>query len=78
MLNGVVSSLTKFSSISGKINFDYAIFEIDENTLPLILKNIKPEIIILINLFRDQLDRYGEVNAISKMERCTRISGLKN
>ncbi|MEK7501961.1 MAG: Mur ligase family protein [Patescibacteria group bacterium] len=66
LLNGVVSSLTKFSSISGKINFDYAIFEIDENTLPLILKNIKPEIIILINLFRDQLDRYGEVNAISK------------
>jgi len=66
LLNGVASSLTKFSSIRGKINFDYAIFEIDENNLPLILEDIKPEIIILINLFRDQLDRYGEVNAISK------------
>src|SRR3989344_3817756 len=45
LLNGVASSLLKFSDLSGKINFDYAIFEIDENTLPLILKNINPEII---------------------------------
>ncbi len=66
LLSGVASSFIRFSSINGKINFDYAIFEIDENTLPLILENINPEIIVLINLFRDQLDRYGEVNAISK------------
>lgn len=66
LLNGVASSLIRFSNISGKINFDYAIFEIDENTLPLILENINPEIIVLINLFRDQLDRYGEINAILK------------
>ena len=49
LLNGVASSLIKFSGINGKINFDYAIFEIDENTLPLILENINPEVIVLIN-----------------------------
>ncbi len=66
LLNGVASSLIRFSSINGKINFDYAIFEIDENTLSLILENINPEVVVLLNLFRDQLDRYGEVNTISK------------
>lgn len=66
LLNGVASSIIKNSDLTGKLNFDYAILEIDENTLPLILENINPEIIVLINLFRDQLDRYGEVNAISK------------
>lgn len=39
--------------------------EIDENTLPQILKELTPEFIILLNLFRDQLDRYGEVNIVA-------------
>ena len=48
----------------GKLNADYAIFEVDENALPSLLKEITPDTIILLNLFRDQLDRYGEVNTI--------------
>lgn len=67
LLNGVASSLILNSNLSGKINKDFAIFEIDENTLPLILKEVNnPDFIIILNLFRDQLDRYGEVNTISK------------
>lgn len=67
LLNGIASSLITNSNLSGKINKDFSIFEIDENTLPLILKEIKnPDYVILLNLFRDQLDRYGEVNIVSK------------
>jgi len=66
LLNGIASSFIKYTDISGKVHYNYAIFEIDENTLPLILENIDPEIIILLNLFRDQLDRYGEVNIVSE------------
>lgn len=67
LLNGIASSLLLHSSILCKINYDFAIFEIDENTLPLILKEINnPDFVIILNLFRDQLDRYGEVNTISK------------
>lgn len=67
LLNGVASSLISNSKLTGKIKKDFAIFEIDENTLPLILKEINnPDYIIILNLFRDQLDRYGEVNTISK------------
>lgn len=67
LLNGIASSLIFNSSLAGKIDKDFAIFEIDENTLPLILKEINnPDFIILLNLFRDQLDRYGEVNIVSR------------
>jgi len=67
LLNGIASSMLLRSNILGKINKDFAILEIDENTLPLILKEINnPDFIIILNLFRDQLDRYGEVNTISK------------
>lgn len=44
----------------------YHIFEVDEATLPNVLKDIIPEIIVLTNLFRDQLDRYGEVDTIAE------------
>lgn len=64
--NGIASSLIKTAKSSGIIKYDVAIFETDENALPKILKTIKPYAIILLNLFRDQLDRYGEVNSISK------------
>ena len=64
LLNGIASSMLLRSSILSTINYDYAIFEVDEATLPLTLKEIKPDYLIILNLFRDQLDRYGEVNTI--------------
>lgn len=65
LLNGIASTLIRHSNIVTKINYDLAIFEVDENTLPLILKEIIPDYLILLNLFRDQLDRYGEINTIA-------------
>lgn len=38
-----------------------AVIEIDEANVPLICRHVEPEIICITNLFRDQLDRYGEV-----------------
>ena len=64
LLNGIASSMLLHSSILCKIDYDFVIFEVDENTLPLALKEFSPYYLILLNLFRDQLDRYGEVNAI--------------
>lgn len=70
LLNGLTSSFVKHSNLSGKLFYDTAIFEIDENSLSIILAELKPVhnklSIILLNLFRDQLDRYGEVNSIAK------------
>ncbi|MCL5433272.1 MAG: MurT ligase domain-containing protein [Patescibacteria group bacterium] len=66
LLNGMSSSIIEYSSLSGKIKCDYFIFEIDENTLPLSISEITPDYLIVLNLFRDQLDRYGEVDTIAK------------
>ncbi len=66
LLNGVASSIIVNSSFSGKLNWDYALFEVDENTLPQITEKVEPDYIIALNLFRDQLDRYGEIDTIAK------------
>lgn len=66
LLNGLASSIIFSTNLTGQLNKDYAIFEIDENALPLILEQITPNYIICLNLFRDQLDRYGEIDSIAK------------
>ncbi|MCS6956451.1 MAG: MurT ligase domain-containing protein [Patescibacteria group bacterium] len=65
LVNGIISAFIKNSDIFGNIKKDYAVFEVDEFSFPQILKKIpNPQAIIILNLFRDQLDRYGEVNTI--------------
>ena len=65
LLNGITSSLLNSSSLNGRIDADCAIFEVDENMLPIVSTEITPTAVIVLNLFRDQLDRYGEVNSIA-------------
>jgi len=65
LLNGVASSIIKNSNIFSQLKYDFAIFESDEFNFPLLLKKISPDKILILNLFRDQLDRYGEVNTIA-------------
>jgi lipid II isoglutaminyl synthase (glutamine-hydrolysing) len=64
--NGLTTALMESSNLLGSLNVDYAILEVDENIVPKILAPIRPRIILCLNLFRDQLDRYGEVDSISK------------
>ncbi|HUB99635.1 MAG TPA: MurT ligase domain-containing protein [Solirubrobacterales bacterium] len=41
------------------------LFEVDEAWLPRVSEQLKPSLIVLGNLFRDQLDRYGEMEALA-------------
>lgn len=66
LINGLVTALLNNTNLIGQLNTDYAILEVDENVLPLVLKDCQPRIILGLNLFRDQLDRYGEVDTISQ------------
>jgi UDP-N-acetylmuramyl tripeptide synthase len=66
LINGLTTALLESTNWLGEITADYAILEVDENVLPLVLKKCQPKIILGLNLFRDQLDRYGEVDAISQ------------
>ena len=66
LMNGLVTTLLQNADWSGKLDADYAILEVDENVLPLVLQSCQPQFIVGLNLFRDQLDRYGEVDTISR------------
>ncbi|PSO63805.1 MAG: DUF1727 domain-containing protein [Cyanobacteria bacterium QH_2_48_84] len=66
LINGLITALLANTNLIGKLKADYAILEVDENVLPLVLRDCQPQFILGLNLFRDQLDRYGEVDVISQ------------
>ena len=66
LLNGLMTALLANTTVVGTLKVDYAILEVDENVLPLVLRECQPRFILGLNLFRDQLDRYGEVDTISQ------------
>ncbi len=66
LLNGLSSSFISRSNLTGRIPDQIAVLEVDENTLSEAIKQLRPQAIVLLNLFRDQLDRYGEINVISQ------------
>lgn len=61
LYRGVISCFIDNFNFFKKNNSRYAIIEVDEANLKFVTDYITPEIITITNLFRDQLDRYGEV-----------------
>ncbi|MEI7578808.1 MAG: MurT ligase domain-containing protein [bacterium] len=69
MIRGILSTFINQSNWLGKIKPKYGIFEIEEATLPKIVTAMNPKQIIVTNLFRDQLDAYGEIDRTEKFIR---------
>lgn len=61
LFRGIVSCFIDNYRFSKSNKGSYAIIEVDEANLKFVTDYITPEIITITNLFRDQLDRYGEV-----------------
>ncbi|HIR76324.1 MAG TPA: DUF1727 domain-containing protein [Candidatus Choladousia intestinipullorum] len=62
MLAGVAAAFVLAAKNTGKLDADYACIEIDEASTLRIFPHFKPDFMVLTNLFRDQLDRYGEID----------------
>ena len=67
MLPGVACAFISKASLFGKLRADYASIECDEASLRHIVKYITPDKIVITNLFRDQMDRYGEIDGTAKL-----------
>lgn len=67
MKPGIVSCLIKNYRFKKSDEQKFAVLEVDEAYLQHITEEIKPEIIAVTNIFRDQLDRYGEVDKTLKL-----------
>jgi UDP-N-acetylmuramyl tripeptide synthase len=65
LTRGIVSSISQHAKASGRLNYDLAILEVDEATARLLVGQIKPRWVLGLNVSRDQLDRFGEVDTIA-------------
>jgi len=65
MTSGVATAYISEANIFGSTKCDYACFEVDEAYTPIIFKHFIPDVFVVTNLFRDQLDRYGEIDTTS-------------
>lgn len=61
LITGITSSFIMNSTITGKSKYEYAIVECDENAFREVSRYIRADVVLVTNVFRDQLDRYGEV-----------------
>ncbi len=66
MVRGAVSGLAKDASFFGKLDFDIAILEVDEASARPLSRKVKPRWVLALNVSRDQLDRFGEVDTIAQ------------
>ena len=64
LISGLASAVVDQASLRGEPRADIGLFEVDEATLPSAVRLIEPRLVLLTNVFRDQLDRYGEVQFI--------------
>jgi UDP-N-acetylmuramyl tripeptide synthase len=72
LLRGIASTLALAAGPSGSLahaSRRLGVFEVDEAVVPAALAQVRPRIAIFTNLFRDQLDRYGEVDTVASLWR---------
>jgi len=66
LIFGATAAALNKAGPDGKLRADWGVFEIDEASVPKAVEEIKPRATLVLNLFRDQLDRYGELESIAK------------
>jgi UDP-N-acetylmuramyl tripeptide synthase len=66
LIFGATAAAVNQAGTDGKLKADWGVFEIDEASLPKAVEEIQPKATLVLNLFRDQLDRYGELETIAK------------
>lgn len=64
METGIITTLIKSCTLTGKIKADFVTFEVDESYVPIVFKKIPLNTLVVLNFFRDQLDRNGEVESL--------------
>src|SRR5947207_7085669 len=69
LLSGLFTAVAQGTDWQARPRGDVGLFEVDEATVPAALDHIQPRVLLLHNIFRDQLDRYGEVHFVAGLWR---------
>lgn len=64
---GIVASLIDKVDDQGKLEADIAVLELDEAHAVHFIKHVKPRYSLILNVLRDQLDRFGEIDHTAKL-----------
>ena len=67
MLTGITGALLQNTGYNGKSRADILLLEVDEATVPGLCEQLTPRLAVVTNFFRDQLDRYGELDTTINM-----------
>lgn len=62
MVGGIATAFALAADLKGGLKADWAVLEVDEASARRVFAHIKPNYMVITNLFRDQLDRYGEID----------------
>ncbi len=65
LVTGLTSALIEASDLHGRCEATIAVFEVDEAALASACALLNPRAVCVLNLFRDQLDRYAELDALA-------------
>lgn len=68
MTRGLIAALVEDMTFFGKLRpTDWFVFEMDEAYGPIFTQDVAPYIVVGLNVLRDQLDRYGEIDATARL-----------
>jgi len=67
MITGITGTLLQNTSFTGKAKASLLLLEADEATVPYLCRQLTPNLAVITNFFRDQLDRYGELDTTIRL-----------
>ena len=68
-VRGAITATCEQASWSGRLNADVAVFELDEAHAVRFVEVVRPQRVLLLNVMRDQLDRFGEIDTTAQLLR---------
>ena len=67
LVTGVTAALVSDTGLAGRPASEIGLFEVDEASVPRVAAEAEIKLLAVLNLFRDQLDRYGELAYTGKV-----------
>lgn len=64
---GVIAAAIQECSLRGRLDADIAVLELDEAHAMHFIARVRPRFTLLLNVLRDQLDRFGEIDATARL-----------
>ena len=66
LLQGVISAAVRGTDLRGRMAAQLLLLEVDEATVRLVTPEVRPDTFLITNIFRDQLDRFGELYSMAR------------